>query len=508
MTQRFNDSVLPDKSGMPRVNMRSPKINRYIEAAYNDAHEAFERGDTDTALQKYYWIIQKMPYDSTAFLQRSAVYEHLGRFDDAIADCDAVIAMSNQSDSLAEAHMVRGVSMMRKQRYNEAIASFDQSLLMVENDTVYNLKKKCETLANPDTLVVPTYDDDYQFFNFLSQEMNGMAQIKMSNIHGRGIFATRDIAAEEMLFETRSVVSTSAKDVHDDIENEAEISKSREFARLSQTISRMTRLPVQRILPDDCGKCHKVLYCSPECKADGQDKHIAICASDSVQHRFVDVFEREIDALTEHEQISYMLLLKLIASQFPNGDQSSPIRSLELDDVVKRLVHAVPLKSNFTLSRKDNKIFRVIKDMLHDRRITPELYYRFKSIVFLNQNILFTSKINVKCTPAPMDELGYNFDFDDKPSKPILTIPLHLAFMNHSCSPNVFIASPIVNDKQIRIVSKRPIKKGEELFISYITGQNIDTDKRNEQLHEAYGFQCKCRLCLSNTTIPYLTKIE
>ncbi|EFA82595.1 SET domain-containing protein [Heterostelium album PN500] len=522
IAQRFQDSLLPaDISKQARINMRSPKVDKYIHQAYDEAHQAFDRGDYETALKKYYWIIGKLPYDTTAYLQRSLVYEAIGRFDDAIEDCNTVIKMSNQSDSLAEGHMIKGVNLMRKQKFNEAIASFDLSLGLVENEVVFGLKKKALTLANPDTIIVPRFDDDYQFYEYLSREMEGLVQIKLSNIHGRGLFATRDIGAEELVFETRSVVSTSSAQLKEDdqhchnchiafkpveIENEQEISKSREFNRLAQTITRMTRLPVGRIIPEGCTQCNTTLFCSPECKEDGIHKHNSLCSSNILTRAQLDKFERELTGLTQTERVGYTMLLKLMASQSVNGDPNQPLRQLELDDFVKRLSYAMPASETVQLSRKDNRVFKTLKDIFHT--LTPEIFYRLKSIVTLNQTQMFTSKIKVHCTPAPMDELGYNFEFEDKVSKYINTIPLHLSFMNHSCDSNVFIASPVINDKQIRIVSKRPIKKGEEILISYIDGMQLTTENRQEMLGESYGFQCTCPLCRSNTTIPTLNKIQ
>lgn len=61
----------------------------------------------------------------------------------------------------------------------------------------------------PDTVIVPNHEDDYEFFNGLSSTLMGNAMVKKSPIHGRGIFATRDIEEEELLFEAPSLLSIS-----------------------------------------------------------------------------------------------------------------------------------------------------------------------------------------------------------------------------------------------------------------------------------------------------------
>ncbi|GAM20973.1 hypothetical protein SAMD00019534_041480 [Acytostelium subglobosum LB1] len=522
--QRFKDSLMPDQSKIQRLNMRSPRVGRFINQAYEEAHEALEAGQYEKALQKYYWIINKLPYDSTAYLQRSVVYEEIGMLDEAIQDTEVVLKMSNSSDDLAEANMVKGVCLMKKLKFNEAIEHFDVSLRLVENDTVYNLKKKAEAMANPDKIIVPRYDDDYQYYNFITKDMIDAVQIKMSGVHGRGLFATRDIGAEELVFETFSIATSNMDNIREDndhchnchiafkpisFENEEEIVKSREYKRLAHTITKMTRLPTGRIIPEDCPSCHEALYCSPECKSDANLKHSPICTNNDHLRSLINQYEKQISSLTEFERTGYMLLLKMLAAQHSNGDKNSPLRPFTLDDHTKRLVYAMPDNSQFLLSRKESKLYALIKDIFHDRRgLTPELFYRFKSMITLNQLSMYTSTIHVHCTKDALDELGFNFDFEDRVGKFFVGIPLHTSFINHSCEPNIFIAAPIINDKQLRVVTKRPIKKGEELFVTYLDGHNLSTDRRREMLLDSYGFECKCPQCLANKTIPLLQRIQ
>lgn len=64
-------------------------------------------------------------------------------------------------------------------------------------------------------------------------------------------------------------------------------------------------------------------------------------------------------------------------------------------------------------------------------------------------------------------------------------------FFNHSCKPNVlFFVNP--DNKLVRFISNRNIKKEEELTISY-----IDTRLSKNILSNVYGFVCECELCLN-----------
>eukprot|EP01121_Diplochlamys_sp_Union-15-3_P016522 TRINITY_DN5635_c0_g1_i1.p1 TRINITY_DN5635_c0_g1~~TRINITY_DN5635_c0_g1_i1.p1 ORF type:complete len:219 (+),score=19.22 TRINITY_DN5635_c0_g1_i1:510-1166(+) len=67
--------------------------------------------------------------------------------------------------------------------------------------------------------------------------------------------------------------------------------------------------------------------------------------------------------------------------------------------------------------------------------------------------------------------------------------------MNHSCIPNVISAS-CGNDCRITMVASRSIKKGEELFLSYID-EDASFQERNKILKQMYYFDCSCLKCIS-----------
>lgn len=66
--------------------------------------------------------------------------------------------------------------------------------------------------------------------------------------------------------------------------------------------------------------------------------------------------------------------------------------------------------------------------------------------------------------------------------------------LNHSCSPN---AAFCFDGDIVRVVSIKPIKKDEQVFISYIEIVNSRSN-RQEELEELYFFKCKCEFCLND----------
>lgn len=69
--------------------------------------------------------------------------------------------------------------------------------------------------------------------------------------------------------------------------------------------------------------------------------------------------------------------------------------------------------------------------------------------------------------------------------------------INHSCLPNCFSGyNPTTG---MRIVSARPIAKGEEITFSYIN--NIDRlEQRRKKLRENYYFDCGCQKCVQEAS--------
>jgi hypothetical protein len=69
-----------------------------------------------------------------------------------------------------------------------------------------------------------------------------------------------------------------------------------------------------------------------------------------------------------------------------------------------------------------------------------------------------------------------------------LTLP-YIAKINHSCNPNVKFKFNREN-YCMYLISIRNIKKGEELYASYLENKNIKNHK--DYLYEHYGFSCDC----------------
>lgn len=71
-------------------------------------------------------------------------------------------------------------------------------------------------------------------------------------------------------------------------------------------------------------------------------------------------------------------------------------------------------------------------------------------------------------------------------------LDLITSYFNHSCLPNV-VTLDKGNMTIIKAIST--IKKGEQLFITYLDAFAMDDKEKRNQLENTYGFKCECRMC-------------
>lgn len=86
-----------------------------------------------------------------------------------------------------------------------------------------------------------------------------------------------------------------------------------------------------------------------------------------------------------------------------------------------------------------------------------------------------------------------SFSFEEDAAH-IQVLSLLTSYFNHSCLPNV---TKLTKGNLSICKTILPIKRGEQLFLTYINGEVFDmTEKqRNDDLEKIYGFRCQCKLC-------------
>lgn len=74
------------------------------------------------------------------------------------------------------------------------------------------------------------------------------------------------------------------------------------------------------------------------------------------------------------------------------------------------------------------------------------------------------------------------------------TVGLVLSMINHSCAPNMH---NFAVRNQRCCVTIRPVKKGQQLYTTYLTDGDKPYQQRQKELMQWWGFECKCEYCCS-----------
>lgn len=77
-------------------------------------------------------------------------------------------------------------------------------------------------------------------------------------------------------------------------------------------------------------------------------------------------------------------------------------------------------------------------------------------------------------------------------------LDLVISNANHSCSPN---ASVTMESRRISFRALQPIRKGQEVYVSYID-ETMSFYYRQKELRDNYFFTCACSLCIQGTKTP------
>jgi SET and MYND domain-containing protein len=283
---------------------------------------------------------------------------------------------------------------------------------------------------------------------FLMAEVDA-TEVKKSSLGGRGRFATKDQAPGDVLLSLdRPLIAVLDR------------------PRIADTCSwcfSWTELPVlsgagpnQVTKVNFCVGCKKVKYCSKRCQSQawktGHKRYCKVFAAhDEVIPSLVEAAMQVIEGINA-EDPSYRAILHLESHR---------------DDFEK--IGGERWKSISFMAHTALKLLGYDESTLERAKIAV-------CILMCNTFGLL----------APTyDSLG-------------LTLDPGISLINHSCSPNAVI---VFDGPKLAVRSLNRIKKGEEVFISYIDSSSA-FGVRQAQLRDQYFFTCACPRCTLGTSAP------
>lgn len=227
-----------------------------------------------------------------------------------------------------------------------------------------------------------------------------------------------------------------------------------------------------------CDKCMNTMFCSQECKKSDQ-LHVIECGDKIVYEDSLNVYVLRsiLQAIKIFPTIQH--LIEFVEDVVNNTEKKEPNSLANMKSKYRTF-----LKFNLWLSEIEKKNSAVISMGIFLKLMTKSVIQaKFRSnddqrflmhLVMMHFTVIF-------CNSFQHNILGG-----------IFLIQKHI---NHSCAPNLL--HYMSENKSISIVS-RPIKKGEQLFITYSDKIFLEPlIVRQKYLWDGFGFRCDCEKCLN-----------
>lgn len=226
-----------------------------------------------------------------------------------------------------------------------------------------------------------------------------------------------------------------------------------------------------------CPNCTDVMFCNEKCR-DENIIHKELCGAN------LNRMPHDVRYLAESA------LMGIFA--FPTADEMMPFT---LETILKR-GQQMPTAANDLKSK-----YQLFLNLQPDKpeKLDLELVYKAFTALIDNSkiNCMFDSVRSKRFLMHLIAEhsliISNNvFVISVSNGKIGMKMGLVTSLFNHSCAPNIF--NGLNGDTDV-FITVRPIKKGDQLFVTYKLG-DWPTSLRRMTLEAKFGFLCKCDKCL------------
>lgn len=225
-----------------------------------------------------------------------------------------------------------------------------------------------------------------------------------------------------------------------------------------------------------CAKCsNNVMFCSEECRATNQTHNIE-CASIFYQ-----------------TNADIRLAIQMVLTRIKTFSSAAKMmkcfeKILHSNDTISS--HGILL--NLTRLSQENTILRAYRAYrcLMSMKFIANRFNKLSTQRFLMHFVLHCMAV------IPANAFAYTIN----EMLPIKSIYGSLSFLNHSCAPNAVYE---FRDGKAFVISTRPIKKYDQIFINYL-GDKVKESVEERQYHigREWNFTCKCERCMPTSLAP------
>eukprot|EP00013_Stygamoeba_regulata_P000928 CAMPEP_0177628930 /NCGR_PEP_ID=MMETSP0447-20121125/393_1 /TAXON_ID=0 /ORGANISM="Stygamoeba regulata, Strain BSH-02190019" /LENGTH=795 /DNA_ID=CAMNT_0019130209 /DNA_START=205 /DNA_END=2594 /DNA_ORIENTATION=- len=325
----------------------------------------------------------------------------------------------------------------------------------------------------------------------------------VSDLVGRGVVALRDFSTGEELFRTTPFIAYQLR------ENAIEVNAcefcmqpvrwtARGIQALAELICKRANVtPTVAAAQIDqlglrdpqtsygCTQCNRVTYCSKQCREQAwASYHRVLCVGQ--QAKTLGTYSEPLQKMhsfchtSQTEAPNVARVVAMITAALDAGRCVEDALEVVCYYIRLRADHPNPVASGMRRLRSEYALWRAA---MYDERLAPLRFFTFENYVRLSSVFWLNSiGVNVECPKR----LGCN-----AVGGSLCDIS---CAMNHSCNPNVTVHC--MHSRDLHVVARRPIKAGEEIFISYVP-LNKNTAHRRRKLKGTYMFDCTCTRCMS-----------
>lgn len=326
---------------------------------------------------------------------------------------------------------------INEENFGKSVILFHKSLCLAEN---YEQKEICIKLRNGKLQKIENSENFFKFShppNQLNSSIIDCIEMRFDDKFGRYLITTKSLKTGEIVIKEKSFLKS--------------LDMNFTHGRCSNCLKRNDF----KLIP--CDFCHSIMFCSYECKNECWEKfHKFEC--DEIDNyneddNFYLMVQRSFFEILWICKYNFDKLQKLIENEinsiFDLNCQNDFI-SDKLISVFSSLESSPVTKDEYTFAKsfvKNHKHVKKLSCSINHQDILIELI--LKIITVMNRNA-FTMHWPSR----------YLNDVEEQGCGIFLTVSM----LNHSCSPNLI---RIRRDDEIILITRRPIQKGEQLFICY-----------------------------------------
>lgn len=388
-----------------------------------------------------------------------------GRFNDALVWYNwSLCYAKNGSKTLGLAYANRSTCFLKMKMFKKCLIDIE---LATKNQYPAQLMRKLETRKNDCLQLMKTEDDQSDTsaakLDFEANEqfpcLANVVNIQSSDEFGHRIVATADIEISKTVMAEQCYISVTKFDQY--------------------KTCNMCLKESQNFIP--CEKCTSALFCS-DCK--DNDLHAIECNMNygcPASFKFMDVV-RSI-SLAKSAFANVEELIDVVENMVMNRGTIQPLNLVDAKSKYRAFFQSCRAWWTYELYLEQAYLFYQL--LLEQNEMTTffrtDAHRRFlMHLVQHHISMILHGAYNKRIVPiGGVNITGTYFNIVAK----------HL---NHSCIPNV---CHILKDGSINCVVIRPIKKGEELFISYVTLHDFQSEAQRRLVLMHRYVECDCKRC-------------